>query len=145
MRQTLESLKKIYEDGDFDTLLVSEEILLQEELQKYANSQEQVVSIEHAQQQIASAHKALELLRTNPDGYKSLLDGIKDSDIQKDGTPIDKFRDFLRSHRTRLRNKLAANLSVPEKDILRVRKDIVNEMERQYKKMQREVLGLDQE
>lgn len=145
MNDILEVLKEIHRDGDFDTMLETERFMLQEELQKYANSPEQIASIENAQHQMALADKALDLVRHNHEGYKGLAQGIKARDIRKDGTPVDQFRDFLNSHKTRLNNKLAANVPVPEKNLIRVRKDIIIELEKKYKQMQREVLGLTKE
>ena len=145
MNTQLEILKEILRDGDFDTLVAAEKFSLQEELQEYANSPEQIASIKAAQQQLHLADETIDLIRKNEEGYRGLAKGIKVKDINKDGTPTDRFRAFLNGHKTRLNNKLAAALSVPEKNILRLRKDIVKEMERQYKQMQREVLRLPQE
>ena len=134
------SLKIIGTSKDIYTILESERISLELELIHYSNSPEERNSIKQALAQIIEAKSALSVV---VDSATYLPATATYSGKRKEnGLPLDAFREFLKSHTTRLTNRLAAPLSVPEKNILRQRKENLQVVKELYMELQRKALGL---
>lgn len=138
-RQTLVAVKEVASSKDIYTILETERIILVQDLEYHGNSQEEISSIQTALHQYAEAQDSLETVK---DGL-AYQAGTKtySSRHREGGLPIDSMREFLKSHTTRLSNRLAAPLSVSEKNILRQRKENLKVAKELYIGMQREALG----
>lgn len=137
-----EDLKAIHASSDINTILSAEEFLLAEELDRYSNSQEETNSINKALEQIDYAKKSLAAVRENAEAYKKITNDTFSEKNKEGGLPIDNFRGFIKSHITRLTNKMTASLSVPEKNIIRQRVKNLALMKELYIQLQRKALGL---
>lgn len=136
----LQILKQINKEQDIPLLLAIESISLTQEMKIRANSPEEINSIKAALLQLEEARRALEVVK-DFSAYKAGTETY--SSRQRDGgLPLDAFREFIKSHTTRLTNRLSAPLSVPEKNILRQRKENLKTAKEIYISLQREALGL---
>lgn len=140
---TLQVLKNIVTTKDIVLILEAEKITLRLELEKRANSPEEANSIKIALLQMEEAQQSLSVVK-NASVYQAVA-ATYSSKRKEAGLPLDSFREFLKSHTTRLTNRLAGPLSVPEKNILRQRKENLRVVKEVYMGMQREALGLGQE
>lgn len=140
LRNTLCILKEISESRDIQTILQAENLSLLLELENHGNSPEEKNSISSALQQIAEANKSLCIVK-NEKSYCDVAETYS-TKRKEGGLPLDSFREFLKSHATRLTNRLAAPLSTPEKNILRQRKENLKVARELYIEMQRTALGL---
>jgi hypothetical protein len=136
-------LKETHSSKDLNLALGVEEMFLREELEKYDNSNEEIDSIKKAVSQVQQAKESLAVIQ-NSSVYKEATRTYSDKNKEA-GLPLDSFRQFLKSHSTRLYNRMAGNLPVPEKNILRQRKENLGMVRDVYIAMQREALGLPQE
>lgn len=118
-------------------------MLLHLELQNRANSPEETNSIKTAVLQLEEAQKSLAVVKDSA-AYTAVAETYS-SKRKEAGLPLDSFREFLKSHTTRLTNRLAGPLSVPEKNILRQRKENLRVVKELYVTMQRKALGMRQE
>lgn len=140
LSDTLTTLKTIKLTKDLKLALGAEEMLLRQELAVYSNSPEQSNSITKAIEQLQGAKQSLNVVQDH-ESYQSAT-ATYSSSRKEAGLPIDSFRDFLKSHSTRLTNRMTGQLSVPEKNILRQRKENLGMVKEVYVAMQREALGL---
>lgn len=140
---TLQHLKYIGQSRDIFVILEVENLALRLEMETRANSSEEVNSIKTALSQIDDAKKSMNIVK-DAVAYKAAA-ATYSSKRKEAGLPLDSFREFLKSHTTRLTNRLAAPLPVPEKNILRQRKENLRVVKEVYMGMQREALGLGQE
>jgi hypothetical protein len=137
---TLNLLKEVHKTHDLNIALDLEQIMLHQELERYANSKEESDSIAAGIKQIQEAKKSLNVVR-DPQAYQTATETYSGK-RKEAGLPIDSFREFLKSHSTRLSNRMAGQISVPEKNILRQRKENLGMAREVYIAMQREALGL---
>ncbi len=140
LRATLQLLKESRADKDIKMALGIEMMLLHDELAKYANSPEEAGSIKAALEQLAEAQKSLAVIQ-EPQSYRAATATYSGKRMEA-GLPLDSFREFLKSHVTRLSNRLAGPFSMLEKNILRQRKENLSMVKDAYITMQRNVLGL---
>jgi hypothetical protein len=137
---TLNLLKDVHKTHDLNIALDLEQIMLHQELEKYANSKEESDSITAGIKQIQDAKKSLNVVR-DPQAYQAATETYSGK-RKEAGLPLDSFREFLKSHSTRLSNRMAGQISVPEKNILRQRKENLGMAREVYIAMQREALGV---
>jgi hypothetical protein len=102
-----------------------EELLLRQELEKYANSQEEVGVVTKGREQLQEAKRALAIVQ-NPSKYRNLEAGFAARNKEA-GLPMDAMRLFLKSQSARLSNQRKENLGM------------VKEV---YMAMQRKALGI---
>ncbi|GAB1253001.1 hypothetical protein [Desulfovibrio falkowii] len=133
-------LKQINKDKDLLLLLAVEGLSLTQERELRANSPEEVNSINAAQLQLQEANNALNVVK-DPSAYKAATETYS-SKQREAGLPLDAFREFIKSHTTRLSNRLSAPLSVQEKNILRQRKENLRTAKDIYIALQRKALSL---
>lgn len=117
---TLALLKQIATTKDISLILTAEKLLLNQELSLYANSAEEHNSIKTALGQFEDAERALLTVR-DTEAYRKAADTYP-AKRKESGLPLDSFREFIKSHSTRLTNRLTGHLAVPEKKLLRQRK-----------------------
>jgi hypothetical protein len=117
---TLSLLSEIANANNIQLILLFERLLLNQELSLYANSPEEINSIKTALVQLDEAEESL-LIVQKIDIYKQSSQTYSSKRKEK-GLPLDSYRDFLKSHSSRLSNRLAGRLTPIEKDILRQRK-----------------------
>jgi hypothetical protein len=138
---TLLLLKEVMTYRDVNLSLNVESLVLHQELHLYANSPEEKNSIQTAITQLKDANKSLKAVQDHQ-GYKVAAETYPTKRIQN-GLPMDSFHEFLKIHSTRLSNRMAGRLSVPEKNILRQRKELLGVVREVYMDMQRQALGLE--
>jgi len=117
---TLTLLKRVAATKDINLILATEKLLINQELSLYANSPEEHNSIKTAFSQLEDAERALLIVR-NPEAYRNATSTYP-AKRKENGLPLDSFREFIKSHSTRLTNRLAGHLAMPEKELLRQRK-----------------------
>lgn len=120
LQSTLELYKHIAAQRDITLLLTLERLALEQEREFYANSPEEHNSIKTALQQLDDAENALAIVAISEAYQKATT--TYSSKRMESGLPLDGFREFIKSHTTRLSNRLAGQLSGPEKEIVRQRK-----------------------
>lgn len=136
---TLRTLKEV-STSSLDIILQVELHALKLELEHHGNSVEERNSLLTALQQGTEGLDSYNFLVNDSTAYKAGLASYS-SKRKEAGLPIDAFREFIKSHSTRLTNRLASPLSVAEKNILRQRKENLKISKELYIEMQREVLG----
>ena len=114
--------------------------MLYQELALYANSSEEINSIKKSIAQIQEAKISLNVV--NNSHYYQEATKTYSAKNKEAGLPLDSLRQFIKSHTARLSNRMTGNLSVPEKNILRQRKENLSMVKELYINMQREALGL---
>ncbi|MDR2893660.1 MAG: hypothetical protein LBV80_11390 [Deltaproteobacteria bacterium] len=137
---TLKQLKDVKATKDIKLILSVEEIMLRQEQAAYVNSPEESTSVATALNQIQEARTPLSIVADH-DNYKLVASALS-SAKKEAGLPVDAFRDFLKSHLTRLNNRMTSNISVPEKNIVRQRQENLGMMREIYISMQHQALGL---
>lgn len=138
LQSTLKLYKKIAATRDIAVLLTLERLALQQEIQFYANSAEEHNSIKTALQQLGDADNAL-LIVVDAESYRKAMTTYSSKRIEN-GLPLDGFREFIKSHTTRLTNRLAGQLSGPEKELLRQRKKNLHVAKEEYVILQKRAL-----
>lgn len=134
-------LKSVGQSNDPVTILMVEGVTLRHELVNYSNAPEMVNSIKPALEQLSDANETLKLVQDH-DAYEKAARTYS-SKRKQGGLPLDAFREFIKSHTARLTNRLKATSSVPEKNILRQRKDNLKVANQKYMAMQRQALGME--
>jgi hypothetical protein len=136
---TLAILKDIADSRDIPLLLANERLLLTQEISLYANSPEEHNSITTALAQLDDAMRAWEIV-TRTETYKNAAKTYPAKRMEG-GLPLDGFREFIKSHSTRLGNRLAGRLAEPEKEMLRQRKVNLGVARTVYMALQRNALA----
>lgn len=140
LRESLVLLKKVHGCEDVSLLLGIEKMLLIQEQTHYANSPEEVSSIKKALIQLDEAKTFFPCVHDHKI-YKNVT--LSYSGRRKENNlPLDCFREFIKSHSTRLTNRLAAPLPIPEKNLLRQRKDNMRVAKELYIDFQRKALDI---
>lgn len=140
LESTLELLKEIEQISDVTLILLTEKVILRNDLYFYANSIEMRNSLMAGLEDLAVAQNALKTLQ-NPDDYRIVKATMSKKDMAR-GLPLDGFRKFERSHQTRLSNLLKTLLSTEEKSLIRQRKNNLQAARESYIKMQQNALGI---
>lgn len=143
LQENISFLQEIKSAKDIMLFLGVEEIMLRQELAVYTNSPEQHNSITMAIEQLQDAKKSLNVVKT-PEQYR-IVAATYPANQKEAGLPVDSFRAFLKSHSTRLTNRMASALSVPEKNLLRQRKENLVAVKELYIALQREALRVQDE
>lgn len=139
---TLALLKEVKSTRDIHLALGIEEMLLRQELAVYTNSPEQHNSITTAIEQLQDAKVSLDVVKT-PQQYR-IATATYPASQKESGLPVDSFRAFLKSHSTRLTNRMASVLFAPEKELLRQRKENLVTVKELYIALQRKALGVSE-
>jgi hypothetical protein len=137
---TLTILKNIADSRDIPLILASERLLLTQEISLYANSPEEHSSITTALAQLGDAMQAWKIV-TMAETYKNAAKTYPAKRMEG-GLPLDSFREFIKSHSTRLGNRLAGRLAEPEKEMLRQRKVNLGVAKTIYMTLQRNALTM---
>jgi hypothetical protein len=140
LADSLKLLKVVHTTKDLSLALGVEEMFLREERNKYANSPEEIGSLDKAIEQLQEARKSHKIVQ-KPEIYQEATETYSGK-RREAWLPLDSFRDFLKSHTTRLGNRMAGQISTPEKNILRQRKENMSMVRDVYISMQREALGM---
>ena len=141
LNETYKLLKEVYESEDIHLALGVERLLLEQELQFYSNSPEETQRIKAAIEQFQDAENSLKAVQ-NPDGYKIAALTYSKKRL-RNGIPLDSFHEFLSSHTTRLMNRMAGPLPMPEKNIIRQRKVNLGMIRKYYVALQCKALNLN--
>lgn len=140
LQESIKLLKEIYNAKDIHLALGVERLFLEHEFHLYANSPEEVQSIKAAITQFSDAQNSLKAVQDSY-GYRIAASTYSIKRLAN-GVPIDSFHEFLNSHATRLTNRMASQLSVTEKDVLRQRKENLQMIKKLYISLQRKVLEI---
>ncbi|TIH11384.1 hypothetical protein D0S45_20165 [Marinifilum sp. JC120] len=139
LKGTLEMYKELAEAQDPEAILKAEQIALVQE-KEFANSAEMVNSIKPGLTQLDEARQSLERVHDS-DAYQKAASTYAGKRKQG-GLPLDGFREFIKSHQARLTNRLKADGSHEEKNILRQRKTNLKVANEAYMKLQKKALGI---
>ena len=135
-------VRQAVREGDVGLILEAERILLSQEQRNVSQTSEDFGSLEMAIGDLDAALEALAKLRDDPEAYKALDRDHSRPKNRRGDLPDDQARQFFRSHRTRLRNRMRGRATLSEAAVLEVRMKAMSEAERQYIAMQRAVLGI---
>lgn len=119
LKDTLGMYKELAEAQDPEAILKAEQIALIQE-KEFANSAEMVNSIKPGLTQLEEARQSLKLVH-DCEAYQQAASTYAGK-RKLGGLPLDGFREFIKSHQARIRNRLKADGSHEEKNILRQRK-----------------------
>jgi hypothetical protein len=144
LNKTLELLQDVGKSNLPEVVLAVEKVFLLQEKETYANSSEMVNSIKPALADMDSAYAALELVSGDHQAYQKAATTYSGKHLSA-GLPLDAFREFVKSHKARLTNRLRSVSSVPEKNILRQRKENLISANKCYITLQRHALGIEKE
>lgn len=133
-----DALKNLNNQNNILLFMTTEQIILHDDLQRYANAPEEVNSINIALVQLNEAMHAIHIVK-NKEQYR-VVSAVFSSKNKEAGLPLDAFRMFIKSHTARLTNRLTAPLSVSEKDVLRQRKENLKKARTLYIELQRSSL-----
>lgn len=143
LKHSCSLLKEIGQSADPETILKAEKATLLQELSTYANSSEMKNSLSPALEQLQGASDTLELVQDHEAYAKAAI--TYSAKRKQGGLPLDAFREFVKSHTARLTNRLKATSSVPEKNLLRQRKENLKVANLKYMELQRAALGIEAE
>ena len=120
-RKLRQALQKVGASGDLETILLAEELILENEREHYADTSSMVSSLNNA---LFEIEVALELVNTvqDPDAYKAVADSHKLPRNRIGGLPRDEARQFFKSHRSRLENLEKARSMGMDKALIGIRK-----------------------
>ncbi len=141
LKETLGLLKDVRKTKDPAYILEIEKSILEHSLNNNANSAEMKSSLKTGLAELEAGLEFLQIVQ-NSDQYQAIKRGSVPKDIQG-GLPLDGFRKFERSHRTRLANLLKATTPIPEKNLLRQRIENLKTAREAYMDMQRKALGIE--
>ncbi len=122
--------------------MIALELRLQtNDLEKYARSQGEIKGVEQGLADWESGMHMYNILKTNPKLYRDLSKGFTDRNRDKRlDVPKDGMRYALSSQAARLQNRHSLQLSEEEKDLLVVRRELVDAMIEAYAVLQTELL-----
>ena len=120
-RKLRQALQKVGASGDLETILLAEELILENEREHYADTSSMVSSLNNA---LFEIEVALELVNTvqDPDAYKAVADSHKLPRNRIGGLPRDEAKQFFKSHRSRLENLEKARSIGMDKALIGIRK-----------------------
>ena len=140
------SIEKHLDDAlrseDVDRILGVEKIVLQNELQRHANSQAMRTSLEASLAEHAVAAGMLETVR-DPGAYRQVNAAHRLPRNRIGGVPRDEARQFFRSHAARLLNLDKSRLDESEKRVLDKRRLNMRHAEKLYAALQERALGIE--
>lgn len=134
-------LKAIWEQGDLDEILLSEEVFIKFDLDRRVNSAAMQKSLEKAADELAIAMRLVELVK-DPERYAMIDAGHARKENRIGDLPRDEARQFFKSHFARLLNHDKTGLDDAEKQMLDIRRANISRAEKLYGTMQRQALGL---
>ena len=120
-RKLRQALQKVGASGDLETILLAEELILENEREHYADTSSMVSSLNNA---LFEIEVALELVNTvqDPDAYKAVADSHNLPRNRIGGLPRDEAKQFFKSHRSRLENLEKARSMGMDKALIGIRK-----------------------
>ena len=125
-----------------ETILLAEELILENERAHYADTRAMRTSLDNALTEINAALTLVEKVQ-NPAAYKSVTDDYYQTIKSRIGRlPKDEARQFFKSHRSRLENLEKARLMGIDKELIGVRKKNLGEARASYIELQ-EMLWLE--
>jgi hypothetical protein len=127
--------------GDIDFILAVERKLLENDLDRHANSPAMANSLKTALSDMSIVEKHLALVR-DPIAYRVIDEGHSRPKNRVGGVPKDEARQFFHSHATRLLNLDRSRLSPEEKQLLDQRKVNMRAATGLYEGLQRDAMGL---
>ncbi|MDR0781982.1 MAG: hypothetical protein LBF16_15080 [Pseudomonadales bacterium] len=133
-------VKKIGQGGDFATIVASERFLIQNELDRYANSPGMKSSLTSALMEIGVIERHLPVV-VDPVQYKAVNAAYSLPRSRRGGLPYDEARQALNSHYTRLGNLDKSRLTAEEKAVIGARRDNIKIASAIYLHMQTVALG----
>lgn len=136
-------LKTVGKSGEIGTIVSAEKALLQNDLDRHANSPAMKTSLEGALKELRAAETSLHLVE-DPALYRAVDESHGHPKSRIGPLPKDAVRQFFKSHAARLLNQDKSRLEEDEKKIVDARKDNMRSAERIYSALQRRALGLSE-
>ncbi len=128
--------------GDLGCILRVEEIVLRNELERYANSRAMRTSLDTSLAEHAVATRMLDRVR-DPAEYRKIDATFSLPRNRIRGVPRDEARQFFRSHAARLLNQDKGRLDESEKRVLDKRRLNMRHAEKLYTALQERALGVE--
>ena len=139
-RRLSQELQKVGTAGNLETILLAEELILENERAHYADTRAMRTSLDNALTEINAALKLVEKVQ-DPAAYKSVTDDYYQTIRNRiGGLPKDEARQFFKSHRSRLENLEKARLMGIDKELIQVRKKNLGEARASYIELQENAL-----
>ncbi|MDR0780661.1 MAG: hypothetical protein LBF16_08200 [Pseudomonadales bacterium] len=138
----LKQVRAIGRDGDLATIVTSERFLIQNELDRYANSTSMKSSLNEALKDFNRIEKHLNFV-ADPTQYRIVDEAHNKPKHRINGVPRDEARQAFHSQHTRLTNLDKSRLSAAEKAVIGARQNNLKIGADLYQKMQANALGLN--
>lgn len=137
-------LGQIGKSGDLDLIVATEKAILQNDLDRYANSAAMKTSLTTALTELATTERHIAIV-DDPAAYRLVDESHSLPKNRKGGLPRDEARQFFASHAARLLNQDKSRLDPEEKRIIDLRKQNMRNAEKLYATRQGKTLGIDPE
>lgn len=137
-------LGQIGKSGDLDLIVATEKAILQNDLDRYANSPAMKTSLTTALTELATTERHIAIV-DDPAAYRLVDESHSLPKNRKGGLPRDEARQFFASHAARLLNQDKSRLDPEEKRIIDLRKQNMRNAEKLYATRQGKTLGIDPE
>ncbi|WP_417247411.1 hypothetical protein [Celeribacter sp.] len=137
-------LGQVGKSGNLDLIVATEKAILQNDLDRYANSAAMKTSLTTALTELATTERHIEIVN-DPAAYRLIDESHSLPKNRKGGLPRDEARQFFASHAARLLNQDKSRLDPEEKRIIDLRKQNMRIAEKLYAVRQSKTLGIDPE
>ena len=135
-QKLLQTLQKVGDSEDPETILRAERLVLDNERTYYADTPLMQSSLDNALGDIDIALKLVDTVQA-PEAYKGIADGYTRPRNRIGNLPKDEARQFFKSHQTRLNNQETAISIGLYKVLIEVRKNNLNVASGEYIKLQK--------
>jgi len=136
-------LREFVQSDDLSLIVATEKEIIQGDLSRYANSAEMVNSLKAAMEgmEIVEHHITLVSDKTK---YRLIDQTHRMAKNRKAGLPFDEARQALAGHQARLRNMDKSRLDEADKQLIKVRKEVIANAIERYTQRQAQILEVEQ-
>jgi len=141
-KELLAHMRQIAQSGDLSLIIAVERIIVQGDLERYANSKQMVGSLKAALDELAAIERQIAIV-DDPMKYAVVNQQYSLSKNREKGLPVDEANQSLKSHYARLNNLDKSRLVEDEKRIIEARKSAFLKARRLYAQRQAATLGME--
>jgi hypothetical protein len=138
----LEQVREIGKSGDPALMVAIEKVIVNGDLEHYANSKGMVSSLDAAITELTGIEKLLAVVDDKQE-YSRVDRAYSFSKNRENNLPLDEARQAFKSHHARLNNLDRARLSEDEKKIIDARKSNIFQAGKRYTERQAKTLGVE--
>jgi hypothetical protein len=139
----LDHVREIGKRGKLESIVSTEKVIVESDLEHYANSKGMFSSLNAALMELAAIEKLLSIV-DDKTGYKQVDRAYSLPKNRENGLPLDEARQAFKSHYARLGNLDKARLSEVEKKIIDARKNNMLNASKLYAQRQARTLGIEE-